>query len=195
VAPPIPAHLTGTLEALRQAGRNGLSTAAVQAATGGAAATVLDRLGALERRGQVSREGAGVKGAPLVWRATEHPPGEPKPPTADPAYVRYLGSATWARKRAEILTRAAGRCEACGAGVPDGEAEVHHRTYERAGRELPDDLAALCPGCHRRAHSRGGASGTIDAGASPGALTLRPQASSGAVLASPLRGSAAPPRG
>ena len=151
-APPVPGHLVGTLDVLRRAGPGGLSTAAVQAATGGAAATVLDRLGALERRGLAGREGAGVKGAPLVWRAVDASPARPASPTADPAYVRYLGSAAWARKRAETLARADGKCEACGAGVPEGEAEVHHLTYARVGEELPEDLVALCPGCHRRAH-------------------------------------------
>jgi 5-methylcytosine-specific restriction endonuclease McrA len=76
----------------------------------------------------------------------------PAPPTADPAYVRYLGSAAWSQKRADILARADGTCEACGAGVPEGEAEVHHRTYQRVGEELSEDLVALCPGRHRRAH-------------------------------------------
>lgn len=154
-APAVPAHLSGTLDVLRRAGPGGLATAAVQAATGGAAATVLDRLSALERRGLVGRAGAGVKGAPLLWRATEAAPATPMPPTADPAYVRYLSSAAWARKRAEILVRAAGTCEACGVAVPEGEAEVHHVTYARVGAERPEDLVALCPGCHRRAHAAG----------------------------------------
>ena len=39
-----------------------------------------------------------------------------------------------------------------GVTLGPGEAEVHHLSYERVGRELPEDLVALCPGCHRRAH-------------------------------------------
>jgi len=29
---------------------------------------------------------------------------------------------------------------------------VHHRTYERLGRELAGDLVVLCSACHRRHH-------------------------------------------
>ena len=88
----------------------------------------------------------------MVWRAVDGPrPGR----TAHrrPGYVRYLNSQAWAAKRAEILARADGLCEECGATLEPGEAEVHHLSYERVGRELPEDLVALCPGCHRRAHA------------------------------------------
>jgi hypothetical protein len=34
---------------------------------------------------------------------------------------------------------------------PD-DLEAHHRTYERRGEELPEDLTALCPTCHRWFH-------------------------------------------
>ena len=30
--------------------------------------------------------------------------------------------------------------------------EVHHLSYARLGRELPDDLIVLCPACHAIAH-------------------------------------------
>jgi 5-methylcytosine-specific restriction endonuclease McrA len=66
--------------------------------------------------------------------------------------VRYLNSAAWAAKRTEILDRADGTCEECGDEVEPGVAEVHHRTYARVFRERPEDLIALCPRCHRRAH-------------------------------------------
>jgi 5-methylcytosine-specific restriction endonuclease McrA len=115
----------------------------------------VDRRGALERRGLTGRDGAGVKRAPPVWRATGPPARAPTRRTADPAYVRYLGSAAWARKRAAILVRADGSCEACGAALPERAAEVHFRTYSGAGEELPEDLIAVCPGCHRRAHAAG----------------------------------------
>ena len=121
-------------------------------AMGAAAATVLRRLTALGGLGLAVRQGAGVKGEPLVWRAVEEPPKPAPPPTADPAYRRYLNSQAWAARRAEILARADGECEECGATLLPGEAEVHHLSYERVGRELPEDLVALCPGCHRRAH-------------------------------------------
>ena len=75
--------------------------------------------------------GAGVKGAPAAAGGRSTPSRRPAPPTADPAYVRYLNSQAWAAKRAEILDRADGRCEECGAELRAGEAEVHHLTYER----------------------------------------------------------------
>lgn len=61
--------------------------------------------------------------------------------------------------RRYALLRAAGRCEACG-GVPpfvddagNGFLEVHH-IYRLAdeGDDAPENVAALCPNCHRRAH-------------------------------------------
>ena len=61
--------------------------------------------------------------------------------------------------RRYALLRAAGRCEACG-GVPpfvddagNGFLEVHH-IYRLAdeGDDAPENVAAVCPNCHRRAH-------------------------------------------
>jgi hypothetical protein len=149
---PVPAHLRGTLDALRQAGDPGLTVEALAVATAGAPATLAKHLAALKELGLAVRAGAGTKGAPLVWRAVDAPAAKAAPPTSDPAYVRYLNSVAWAAKRAEVLDRADGNCEDCGDELEPGEAEVHHLTYERVGRELPEDLVALCPGCHRRAH-------------------------------------------
>jgi AAA domain/HNH endonuclease len=150
--PAVPAHLQATLDALRQAGAAGMTADALQVAMVVAGTTALRRLAALEGIGLAVPQGTGVKGAPRVWRAVEKPPPPGPPPTADPAYRRYLNSQAWAAKRGEILARADGECEECGAGLGPGEAEVHHLSYERVGRELPEDLVALCPGCHRRAH-------------------------------------------
>ncbi|WP_181015768.1 HNH endonuclease [Pseudomonas syringae] len=55
--------------------------------------------------------------------------------------------------------RSNGQCEACGAFAPftrpDGRGflEVHHLTrLADEGPDLPSNVAALCPNCHRRAH-------------------------------------------
>jgi 5-methylcytosine-specific restriction endonuclease McrA len=64
-------------------------------------------------------------------------------------YREYLASADWQVKRADAIERAGYRCEVC--GLPWG-LEVHHKTYERLGNELPEDLACLCWGCHRGLH-------------------------------------------
>lgn len=59
--------------------------------------------------------------------------------------------------RVAVLMRANEHCERCGkfvyAGTVPAQLELHHRTYERAyGRELPEDLLALCRNCHRIMH-------------------------------------------
>lgn len=61
-------------------------------------------------------------------------------------YAEYLQTPAWRERRAERLRFAGHRCEVCNAG---GRLEVHHRTYERLGRELMTDLVALCRECHR----------------------------------------------
>lgn len=61
---------------------------------------------------------------------------------------------------AEVLLRAAGRCEKCGNPAPftrkrDGTPylEVHHWTPLAAGGEdTVENAGALCPNCHRQAH-------------------------------------------
>ncbi|WP_158227064.1 HNH endonuclease [Pseudomonas syringae] len=57
------------------------------------------------------------------------------------------------------LLRSNGQCEACGSFAPftrpDGRGvlEVHHLTrLADEGPDLPSNVAALCPNCHRRAH-------------------------------------------
>lgn len=64
-------------------------------------------------------------------------------------YQEHLASVDWQAIRADVLQRAGYRCKQCGS--PYG-LQVHHRTYERLGREQPDDLICLCRDCHRRAH-------------------------------------------
>lgn len=71
-----------------------------------------------------------------------------------PEYVAYLGSPAWRATRKAALARAGDRCQF---EVPDPAGamslprcdktkglEVHHRTYARLGRELPEDLEVLC---------------------------------------------------
>ena len=56
-------------------------------------------------------------------------------------YHRYMASREWRVKRRETFTRAGGVCERCW-GAP--ASQVHHLTYERLGRERPEDLMAIC---------------------------------------------------
>lgn len=64
--------------------------------------------------------------------------------------------------RGEVLARAGGRCEWCSARfVEAGGPEVHHlRTVLTGGTHHPDNLVALCDGCHGDAH-RGGGRGSV----------------------------------
>jgi hypothetical protein len=64
-------------------------------------------------------------------------------------YDEYLHSALWQRVRQEALTRAGHCCQLC--NLPH-HLQVHHRTYERRGFELPADLIVLCSACHARHH-------------------------------------------
>jgi len=62
-------------------------------------------------------------------------------------YNNYLRSKEWKEKRKVALDRAHHRCQLCNSPK---FLEVHHRTYERFGDELPEDLTVLCQDCHRK---------------------------------------------
>ena len=64
----------------------------------------------------------------------------------------YLQSGHWKAVREGALRRAAYRCQVCNS---DKSLDVHHRTYERVGRELPEDLTVLCRKCHNVFHNSG----------------------------------------
>lgn len=65
-------------------------------------------------------------------------------------YRLYLRSAQWHKIRSEALQAANWHCQAC--GRPNPRLEVHHRTYQRVGREALADLRAMCKGCHEIMH-------------------------------------------
>lgn len=69
------------------------------------------------------------------------------------AYRDYLQTAHWELTRSLALERAGHRCQLCN-GLKGG-LNVHHRTYERLGAELPEDLIVLCRDCHRIFHKEG----------------------------------------
>jgi hypothetical protein len=60
-------------------------------------------------------------------------------------YEAYIQSDEWRRRRAVAIRKAGERCQVCNRG---GRLEVHHRTYERFGAEMEDDLVVLCGDCH-----------------------------------------------
>ena len=66
-------------------------------------------------------------------------------------YDTFMQSRRWREIIAPpIRERARGHCESCRRKT--ARLEVHHKTYARfGGRELPQDLEALCEDCHRKA--------------------------------------------
>lgn len=64
-------------------------------------------------------------------------------------YVDYLYTEHWQNTRQKALARAGFRCQACNR---EKHLHVHHRTYERRGEELPEDLTVLCAPCHKTFH-------------------------------------------
>lgn len=66
-------------------------------------------------------------------------------------YFAYLQTDHWKEMRRLALEHAEHRCQLCNS--PDN-LEVHHRTYERMGRERLGDLTVLCTDCHGWHHGR-----------------------------------------
>jgi hypothetical protein len=65
-------------------------------------------------------------------------------------YRMYIASDAWLESpaRFKALRSAGFRCRICNADSSEAPLHAHHRTYERLGAELPDDLTALCAPCH-----------------------------------------------
>jgi hypothetical protein len=64
-------------------------------------------------------------------------------------YDAHIRSAEWSILRSKVMRRAGGVCEGCGDRRPT---QVHHLTYERFGREMLFDVAAVCDACHEAIH-------------------------------------------
>lgn len=67
------------------------------------------------------------------------------------SYTDYLRTDAWRRRRDRAIKRAGGRCQFCNSAQ---RLEVHHRTYERLGREANGDLTVLCHDCHEWFHQK-----------------------------------------
>jgi hypothetical protein len=64
-------------------------------------------------------------------------------------YLAYLQTGSWRITRNRALKLVCYRCERCGSGR---SLEVHHKSYERLGREWDQDLEVLCSDCHEGHH-------------------------------------------
>lgn len=78
-------------------------------------------------------------------------------------YQRYISdrSPAWMNIRAKVMARAHGWCERCHRRACE---HVHHLTYVRLGRELMEDLIALCPTCHVLMHGGNKVLAVVDCG-------------------------------
>jgi 5-methylcytosine-specific restriction endonuclease McrA len=64
-------------------------------------------------------------------------------------YKQYLRSPEWQKKRVAVIHRAKGICERCGKWPI---VNIHHKTYDRLGHELLEDLEGVCLKCHEELH-------------------------------------------
>lgn len=67
-------------------------------------------------------------------------------------YKDYLHTPHWKRKRESKLRAVGHRCQVC--DRRSGTLDVHHRTYDRLGKELDEDLTVLCRECHNIFHEQ-----------------------------------------
>jgi 5-methylcytosine-specific restriction endonuclease McrA len=66
-----------------------------------------------------------------------------------PTYQAYLKSEHWQSRRRVMLKLAGNLCGKCGSAE---SLHVHHKNYERVGRETAADLEVLCERCHKAEH-------------------------------------------
>lgn len=77
-------------------------------------------------------------------------------------YRAYIQSDEWKIKASAAKERAGWRCQVCNKSQHETILDAHHRTYERLGHELSDDITVLCRDCHelyernRKARQNGG---------------------------------------
>ncbi|MCA9936100.1 MAG: hypothetical protein H6662_10500 [Ardenticatenaceae bacterium] len=64
-------------------------------------------------------------------------------------YRTYIKSSEWRQKAEEAKARAGNRCQVCNRSRAEVQLDAHHRTYERLGYELPEDITVLCRECHQ----------------------------------------------
>ncbi len=63
-------------------------------------------------------------------------------------YKEYIISNAWQEKAKAAKSRANWKCQVCNESNDKVVLDAHHRTYERLGDELPEDITVLCRDCH-----------------------------------------------
>jgi 5-methylcytosine-specific restriction endonuclease McrA len=91
----------------------------------------------------------GICAVPGCWREIERY-GRCELHAAEVRKTRRESTRRWRKRRAEVLARAAGRCERCGAVATD----AHHVVPVVKGGD-DSTLMALCEDCHAQAHRHG----------------------------------------
>ena len=66
-------------------------------------------------------------------------------------YDAYIHSPWWVARTAAVIRYRSSVCERCGRV---DNLELRHRTLERLGHELPEDVELLCPGCRGQRTTR-----------------------------------------
>lgn len=69
-------------------------------------------------------------------------------------YNEYLQTPEWKRKRDWVQADDGNACRICNQSHDQVTLDVHHRTYERRGREDRLDLITLCRDCHQCHHDK-----------------------------------------
>lgn len=69
-------------------------------------------------------------------------------------YNEYLNSAEWKEKAREAKIRSGWRCQVCNQQGDNTQLHAHHRTYDRIGNELAQDITVLCQDCHKLFHGK-----------------------------------------
>ena len=74
--------------------------------------------------------------------------------TPSPDYKEYIKSDLWKGKAKAAKDRVGWRCQLCNKVGTETTLHVHHRTYDRLGVELAQDLIVLCKDCHAKFHGK-----------------------------------------
>jgi 5-methylcytosine-specific restriction endonuclease McrA len=100
---------------------------------------------------------AKLRGLPSVKKLRRRPFAELTPLEREKLiffeYRRATQSLYWRALRRGLILERGYRCERCGWAY--GKLQLHHRTYERLGHELPADVELLCTRCHYGEHVSG----------------------------------------